>query len=608
MFLRTTVLTTVLVGSHLGEALVARSGSPHASPTLTASFETPSYRYSSFSYTQLTSDRYATPLPSPISFPATFAPPFSEASTLLPTEVTYTTYSLNPTTTAATESETDGYGQQAYAELWASLSYSSAPPFTTTVSPTPVPSSELVFPPALTPYLANPEKKLPENFIWGVAGSAWQIEGGLQLGGRGPSILDTIGALQSNDSASDANVATMNYYLYKQDIARLAALGVPYYSFSISWSRIVPFGVAGSPVNTEGLAHYDDVINTCIEYGVTPIVTLVHADYPPSVVADMGNLSTHYLYYAKQVMTRYADRVPYWVTFNEPNISVGSVAKSYSILKDILLAHAAAYHWYKETLGGTAQITLKFANNLALPLDPTNSTHTASAQRYQAFILGIMGNPLLLSEQIPSEVLSTPNITIEALTSEELATVKNTVDFISIDPYTAQFASPAPEGIEACAANSSHPLWPSCATLTNVQANGWLMGEASNDYAYIAPQYVRQQLGYLWNTFRPKGILVAEYGFNPFADANRSLNAQRYDLERTLYYHFFLREVLTAIHEDGINVIGALAWSVLDNDEFGSYANMYGLQTVNRTDGRFERHYKRSFFDYVDFFHQHIAS
>ncbi|RAH43635.1 beta-glucosidase [Aspergillus brunneoviolaceus CBS 621.78] len=588
MLLKDTLLTTALVGSQLGDALVAHSSSPHASPTVTASFKTPAYRYSSFSYTQLTSNRYATPLPSPISFATPFAPPFSEASSLLPTGVTYTTYSLEPTTTADPGSETE-YDQEAYNELWASLSYSSGPPFTTTVSPTPVPSSELVFPPALTPYLANPEKKLPENFIWGVAGSAWQIEGGLQLGGRGPSILDTIGALQSNDSASDANVATMNYYLYKQDIARLAALGVPYYSFSIPWSRIVPFGVAGSPVNTEGLAHYDDVINTCLEYGVTPIVTLVHADYPPSVVADMGNLTSHYLYYAKQVMTRYADRVPYWVTFNEPNISVGSVAKSYSILKDILLAHAAAYHWYKETLGGTAQITLKFANNLALPLDPTNSTHTTSAQRYQAFILGIMGNPLLLGEQIPSEVLSTPNITIDALTDEELATVKNTVDFISIDPYTAQFASPAPEGIEACAANSSNPLWPSCATLTNVQANGWLMGEASNDYAYIAP-----------HTFRPKGILISEYGFNPFADANRSLNAQRYDLERTLYYHFFLREVVTAIHEDGINVVGALAWSVLDNDEFGSYANMYGLQTVNRTDGRF--------FDYVDFFHQHIAS
>ncbi|RAL13257.1 glycoside hydrolase [Aspergillus homomorphus CBS 101889] len=597
MFLLNTFLAAALVWGELIDALVART-----------SFDAPNYRYSSFSYTQLTSNRYATSLPSPVSFPTPFAPPFSEASTLLPTGVTYTTYSFNPTATAAPKSETEQYGQEAYHDLWTTLSYTDAPPFTTTVSPSAVPSTELVFPPALTPFLANPTKKLPANFIWGVAGSAWQIEGGLQLEGRGPSVLDTTGSIQANDSATDSNAAVMNYFLYKQDIARLAALGVPYYSFSISWTRIVPFGVAGSPVNTEGLAHYDDVINTCLEYGVTPIVTLTHADYPSSVAADMGNLSTHFLYYAQQVMTRYADRVPYWVTFNEPNIAIGYIFTDYSILKDLLLAHAAVYHWYKETLGGTAQITIKFANNLALPLDSTNSTHLDSALRYQDFILGIMGNPILLGEQIPSEVLNTPNINLTALTDEELATVKGTVDFISIDPYVSQYALPAPEGIETCATNSSNPLWPACVSLTNVQSNGWLMGQASNAYAYIAPQYVRQQLGYIWNTFRPKGILVAEYGFNPFDDAKRSLDAQRYDLERTLYYHFFLREVITAIHEDGINVIGALAWSVLDNNEFGSFDNMYGLQTVNRTDGRFERHYKRSFFDYVDFFHQHIES
>ena len=65
---------------------------------------------------------------------------------------------------------------------------------------------------------------------------------------------------------------------YDADIARIAALGVPAYSFSISWSRIMPFG--RGPINEEGLAHYDDVINTCLEYGVEPIVTLYHWDLP----------------------------------------------------------------------------------------------------------------------------------------------------------------------------------------------------------------------------------------------------------------------------------------------------------------------------------------
>ena len=75
-----------------------------------------------------------------------------------------------------------------------------------------------------------------------------------------------------------------------------------------------------------------------------------------------------------------------------------------------------------------------------------------------------------------------------------------------------------PNGIDACAANSSDPNWPNCVINTNVQQDGWLNGQASYAYAYIAPQYVRQQFGFVWDTFHPSGILVAEFGFNPFME------------------------------------------------------------------------------------------
>ena len=76
------------------------------------------------------------------------------------------------------------------------------------------------------------------------------------------------------------DITNLNYYLYKQDIARLTAVGVKSYTFTISWSRILPFGAAGSPVNKEGIYHYDDLINTILEYGMEPIVTLNHFDTP----------------------------------------------------------------------------------------------------------------------------------------------------------------------------------------------------------------------------------------------------------------------------------------------------------------------------------------
>lgn len=564
------------------------------------------FSYSSFTYTQMTSDRYPTPLPSPVTYITPFAPSFSAASTLLPDNITYTTYSFDQNATYTN----DGlYGQSAYVALWDNYTYSTEPPFTTTVSPTPVASSELVFPPALynAPVIEQNSSQFPPDFIWGLAGSAWQIEGGLQLEGRGPGQLDIIGTTDNPTTGNDSNTADMNYFLYKQDIARLAAIGVPYYSFSISWSRAVPFGVANSPVNTQALEHYEDVISTCLEYGVTPIVTLMHIDNPTSISLEDATLREHFLYYAKQVMTRFADRVPIWITFNEPNL-VGYFF-GYSALPNILLAHADVYHWYKETLNGTGRISTKLANTLALPLDPSNPDDVEAATRYQDFQVGIMSNPLYLGTDYPEVVRNTSGVNLRVLTDNEIAYINGTSDFYAVDAYISQFASPAPGGIAACAANTSDPLFPTCATVSNIQLNGWAMGARSNAYSYIAPQYVRQQLGYLWNTFRPAGgIMVTEFGFPVYGEYARALEDQRQDLERSLYYLDFLAEALKSIHEDGVNVIGALAWSFVDNNEFGSYENQYGLQTVNRTDGVLTRHYKRSLFDLVDFFSSHIPA
>ena len=555
--------------------------------------------YGTFTYASMTPNRYATPLKSPLPIPTPFAPPFKKASTLLDAHITYTTYSLNP---AATATHDGPFGQSAYAELWANLSYSDAPPFTTTVSPTPVAKAELVFPPQLAVVPADSDvaadMKLPVDFVWGVASSAYQIEGGLKVEGRGPSVEDSIGALPS--TANDSNVNAMFYYLYKQDIERLSALGIPYLCFSIPWSRVVPFGTAGSPVNTQALAHYDDLINTAIAKGIAPIITILHYDLPTSVSYSDPDFTKHYMYYAKQIMTRYGDRVPYWVTVNEPNLQPVNNA-----LTNILVAHAHLYDWYKTVLRGRGKITMKFANNLAIPLDTGKEADVAAALRYQDFSLGIMNNPMFLGKQIPSTVLSTTGIPIDALTREQISLIHGKIDFFAFDPYSAQYVSAPAGGVDACARDPSNPLWPTCVVTSNIAANGWQIGDASSvSYSFIAPQYVRAQMKYAWDTFRPAGILVAEYGFPKFGEYLEPLDAQRLDLERSIYYQAFLTEVLRAVHEDGVNMMGALAWSFIETNEFGTFDDHYGLQTVNHT--TFERMYKRSAFDYVDFFHKHV--
>lgn len=106
-------------------------------------------------------------------------------------------------------------------------------------------------------------------------------------------------------------------------------------------------------------------------------------------------------------------------------------------------------------------------------------------------------------------------------------------------------------------------------------------------------------MGYVWNIFRPPGVLMSELGFQTFGETGQALDLQRYDLLKTSYYLVYLTELLKVIHRDHVNIIGALAWSFIESNEFGSLVPHHGLLTLNHTTQ--ERTYRRSMFDYVNF-------
>ncbi len=221
--------------------------------------------------------------------------------------------------------------------------------YTTTISATPVPSSSLIPPPPLyypsfptgpqSPTQAKNESwSFPKDFWyvrihnlliyllissrWGVAGAAYQVEGAAKDGGRGPSVWDVLSHRATDFVVNNhtADVTNNNYYMYKDDIARIAALGVKAYSLSLSWSRILPFG--RGPVNEEAIAHYNDVINTCIEYNVIPMVTLYHWDTPLMLQDTYGgwlseDIVNDFVEYARIAYGRFGDRVQHWFTVNE---------------------------------------------------------------------------------------------------------------------------------------------------------------------------------------------------------------------------------------------------------------------------------------------------
>jgi beta-glucosidase/6-phospho-beta-glucosidase/beta-galactosidase len=162
-----------------------------------------------------------------------------------------------------------------------------------------------------------------------------------------------------------------------------------------------------------------------------------------------------------------------------------------------------------------------------------------------------------------------------------------------MDVYTAPIIFPVVDDIAACAANNQtgNSFYPNCVGVIETTANGWLIGQPSESIQmYTTPTYLRTQLSYLWNTFRAP-VMVTEFGHATNGTANPpELNAIQYDTVRSEYYVAFLGEILKAIWEDHINVLGAFMWS---------FDSQFGLQYVNRTTQ--ERTFKRSFFDVVDY-------
>jgi hypothetical protein len=166
-------------------------------------------------------------------------------------------------------------------------------------------------------------KKLPKVFMWGVASSAYQIEGAAKVDGKGPSIWDLLshrvpGFVADNTTG---DVVAENYFMYKEDIRRLKKLGIPAYSPSISWPRLFPLGRGA--VNSLAMDHYDDLISNLLSAGITPVLTLFHWDTPLQLFNEYGgwthpNIVDDFFEYAKFVITRYDQYVPVWYTINEP--------------------------------------------------------------------------------------------------------------------------------------------------------------------------------------------------------------------------------------------------------------------------------------------------
>jgi len=307
--------------------------------------------------------------------------------------------------------------------------------------------------------------RFPEDFTFGVATAAFQIEGGASLGGRKPSIWDDFTKREGRivDGATAA-VACDHYHCFNTDIDIMSHLGIKAYRFSISWSRIIPNGEGA--VNEEGVQFYSNLIDALISKGIEPWVTLYHWDLPSALIDKFNgwlgpkrDVMRAFGYFAKVCFERFGNRVRRWMTINEPwcvtvmGFASGTHApgecgtggkNEYVVAHNLLLAHAEAVRIYRRDFAPTQQGQIGIVLNVNYRwANSAEDEDKRAAQRSMDFELGWFGDPIFFGDY-PERMRTTCGDRLPYFTTGEKKILKNSSDFLGVNYYFATFASAPP--------------------------------------------------------------------------------------------------------------------------------------------------------------------
>lgn len=468
----------------------------------------------------------------------------------------------------------------------------------------------------------------PENFLWGGATAANQVEGGWQESGKGLTTQDYLkGGDRTTPRMFTPAIHTEEYYpshnavdffhRYKEDIALFGEMGFKCYRMSISWARIFPNGDDEHP-NEDGLLFYENVFKECKKNRIEPMVTLCHYDIPWSVVIKYGGFSSRktielFHKYAMTVIERFHNLVKYWITFNEINFGIipGGAYISQGItppnLKQIteplplsdmpytmqeqlqalhhqFLASAkvvASAHEFDSSL----QIGCMISHITQYPLT-CNPKDILECQKRDR-ILNKFSGDVMVRGYYPSYIYSwMKENQLQVTCSEEDCDIlkKGTVDFYAFSYYMSN-----------------------CATIEEnaQQTAGNLVGGAKNPYLQasewgwqIDPDGLRYTLNQLWDRYQIP-LMIVENGLGA---PDVIEDGKIHDDYRISYLKSHIQAIKDAI-SDGSDVMGYTAWGPIDlvSASTGEMRKRYGFIYVDRHDdgsGNYDRIRKDSFFWY----------
>jgi beta-glucosidase len=412
----------------------------------------------------------------------------------------------------------------------------------------------------------------PDRFLWGVATSAYQIEGAVAADGRGPSIWDTFshkpGAILHGDTG---DIAADHYHNLDDDLDLIARLGIPAYRFSIAWPRVQPDG--RGPVNRRGIDFYRRLLAGLRERQIEPLVTLYHWDLPQALDDDGGWLNRdtadRFADYTTTVVDELDDLAMRWITLNEPWCSAflgyyeGRFAPGHRNYGEAL---TAAHHLLlAHGLGVAAVRAASPAAEVGITVNLADIVPASISDREAAERADLEENRLFLDPvshgRYPDDVgdvLANPTIVRDG----DLETISAPLDFFGLNYYVR----------ETIAADPTEPNrgWrriPPAGTLTS-KGDGIEPGGLTKILLRVANEYTRDVPIYITENGAP---------FNDYVDPTGHVN----DSERIDYLHAHFQAAHAAL-DAGIDLRGYFVWSLLDNFEWDSgYSMRFGLVFVD---------------------------